>query len=81
LLQTTVNSSQIETQQIKEVIDVLAEFAPGLNILDGYDHQNLSNGEINPATKYVINYNDARQAIEELRLKYSGAGLLGNEKD
>ncbi len=56
LLQSTTKTKSIGTQQIREIIDVLSEFALGLEILDGYDHQNLEVGELNPDTKYIINY-------------------------
>ena len=81
LLQSAAHAETIGTKQIKEVIDVLSEYALGLDILDGYDHQNLEVGELNSETKYIINYEEAKQAIEELKDKFGGSTLFGNEKD
>lgn len=81
LIRATVSSELLESQQVKEIVDVLSEFALGLDILDGYDHQNLEPSELHPHTKYVINYEEAKQAIEELRIKFGGSALFGNEKD
>lgn len=81
ILKSTAQSASIGTLQIREVIDVLSEFALGLDILDGYDHQNLKVGELSPETRYIINYKEAKQAIEQLRVKFGGSSLFGNEKD
>lgn len=81
LIQSTLHSQQLESKQVKEIVDVLSEFALSLDILDGYDHQNLEIGSLNFQTSYTINYYEAKQAIEELRIKYGGSSLFGNEKD
>ena len=81
LLQTTVQTEQISTSQIKEIVDVLSDFAQGLDILDGYDHQNLVIKHLNPETKYIIKHKEAKQAIEELKNKFGGSRLFGKEKD
>jgi prophage maintenance system killer protein len=81
LIKNTINNPEVNTQQIKEVVDVLSEFALGLDILDGYDHQNLKIKQVNSETKYKINYKESKEAIEELRTKFGGSELFGNEKD
>lgn len=81
LIQSTVNSKQLESKQAKEIVEVLSEFALSLDILDGYDHQNLKIGSLNFQANYSINYDEAKQAIEELRIKFGGSSLFGNEKD
>jgi prophage maintenance system killer protein len=81
LIKNTINNPEVNTQQIKEVVDVLSEFALGLDILDGYDHQNLQIKQVNSETKYKINYKESKEAIEELRTKFGGSELFGNEKD
>lgn len=81
LIQSTVESSELVSNQTSEIIKVLTDYALGLDILDGYDHQNLKIEATNTETKYQINYYDAIQAIEELRNKYGGSKLFGNEKD
>ena len=81
LIQSTVNSDQIDSNQTKEIVDVLSQFALGLDILDGYDHQNLESGAVNPKTKYAIQYDEAKEAILVLKEKFGGSNLFGNEKD
>ena len=81
LIQTTTLSEEINNIQSKEIIEVLTDFALGLDILDGYDNQSL---EINNTTKgaeYKIDYTEATEAINQLREKFGGSALFGNEKD
>jgi len=81
LIQSTVGSEIIKSNQVKEVVDVLTEFALGLDILDGYDHQNLKIHSTNKIASYSIKYEEAKKAINELRIKFGGSQLFGNEKD
>lgn len=77
----TISSDEIQVAEIKNVIDLLTDYALGLDILDGYDHQNLEIKETEPKTSYKIKYTDAKKAIEQLRTKFGGGKLFGNEKD
>ena len=81
LLQKTVNVEDISTKQVKEVVEVLSEFALSLDILDGYDHQNLKIKKTTEYYNYQINYKESIHAINQLRSKYGGSKLFGNEKD
>ncbi len=56
---------------------MLSDFALSLDVLDGYDNQNL---EIK-ATSQPDLYKDAKNSIRELREKWGGSALFGNEKD
>lgn len=74
-------SNDFSKTQVKEIIDVLADYALGLDILDGYDKQNLERGMVQPNSIFQISYQEAKVAIEELRIKFGGSLLFGNEKD
>jgi len=81
LIQTASSSEEIDNNQSKEIVAVLTDFALGLDILDGYDNQSLEVGEVTKETKYKIEYYEAIEAIGELRNKFGGSKLFGNEKD
>lgn len=53
----------------------------GLDILDGYDKQNLELGKVELNPVFQISYSEAKSAIEELRIKFGGSPLFGREKD
>jgi len=81
LIDSTTYSNELTSNETNQIIRVLTDYALGLNILDGYDHQNLEINDINPKTTYRIRYEDAKDAIEQLRTKFGGGNLFGNEKD
>jgi prophage maintenance system killer protein len=81
LIREAAISEDFSKSQVKEIIDVLADYAIGLDILDGYDKQNLELGKVQPNPVFQISYQEAKLAIEELRIKFGGSALFGNEKD
>lgn len=81
LIKTAVDYDKINSKESKDIIEVLTDFALGLDILDGYDHQNLKIIETNDKTHYIIEYQEAKKAINQLKSKYGGSELFGNEKD
>ena len=48
LIREAALSDDFSKAQVKEIIDVLADYALGLDILDGYDKQNLEMGMVQP---------------------------------
>ena len=46
LIRDAALSEDFSKSQVKEIIDVLADYAIGLDILDGYDKQNLELGKV-----------------------------------
>ncbi len=78
LIREAALSDDFSKAQVKEIIDVLADYALGLDILDGYDKQNLERGMVQPNSIFQISYQEAKVAIEELRIKFGGSLLFGN---
>jgi prophage maintenance system killer protein len=81
LIKSATSSEEIDNIQSKEIIDVLTDFALGLDILDGYDNQSLQIRETTTGASYNIDYKEATDAINQLRYKFGGSALFGNEKD
>ena len=81
LIHAVTLSDSIEKSQTKEIIELLSEYALGLEILDGYDNQTLEIREISEQVSYKIDYQEAKFAIRQLRDKFGGSTLFGNEKD
>lgn len=81
LIREAALSDEFSKSQVKEIIDVLSDYALGLDILDGYDKQNLELGNVNTHPSFQISYQEAKHAIDELRIKFGGSSLFGNEKD
>lgn len=81
LIREAALSEDISKSQVKEIIDILSDYAMGLDILDGYDKQNLVLGTVENNPVFQISYEEAKLAIDELRLRFGGSKLFGNEKD
>ncbi len=81
LIREAALTEDLSKSQVKEIIDVLSDYALGLDILDGYDKQNLEIGYTDENPTFQINYKEAKHAITELREKFGGSPLFGNEKD
>lgn len=81
LIKATVANQELSKKEAKEIVEVLSDYALGLDVLDGYDHQKLELKNLDSNVLYKIDYNQAINAIEELRLKFGGSKLFGNEKD
>lgn len=75
-------SKQISnTDEAEGLMEVLSNYSRALDILDDYDHQKLSKEVTESVITFRIDYNEAIKAIEQLRLKFGGSSLFGNEKD
>ena len=80
LIESTTQTNELSTDETKQIIRVLTDYALGLNILDGYDHQNLEINQTNSKISYRINYEDSKMPIEKLRTKFGGVTYLEMKK-
>jgi len=69
------------TENTEGLLDILADYSAALDILDKFDHQSLSKNNVNNLVSYKIEYEEAKSAIEKLKVKFGGSDLFGNEKD
>lgn len=69
------------TENKEDLLDILADYSSALDILDKFDHQSLTKNNVNNTVSYKIDYNEAKTAIEKLKVKFGGSNLFGNEKD
>lgn len=76
-----VSRTSQATSETKELIDILSDYSQALDILDSYDHQTLTKNNVNYNVSYKIKYLEAKKSIEQLRIKFGGSELFGNEKD
>jgi prophage maintenance system killer protein len=69
------------TKDTGDLIDILSDYSSALDILDSFDHQTLTKENVNNFVSYKIEYAEAKNAIESLKLKFGGSSIFGNEKD
>ena len=63
----------------KQVLSVIEKYSSALDLLDSYDHQNMTRPKGNKAT-YVLTYEECREVIESMRFG-DESDLFGREKD
>ena len=81
LQNNVITEYQLETDETKGLIQVIANYATALDLLDDYDHQRLELPKRGSTEVVKINYQEAKKAIEELGKQTKFEGLFGKEKD
>lgn len=77
----------IDAQQnlTKGFLSIIEEYSKSFELLSKFDNDELNTDGLNKDFIYVINYKDAREAIQELKqnliLKSEASEIFGNEKD
>lgn len=65
--------------EAKQVLSVVEKYSTALELLDAYDHQNMSRPKGNKAI-YELNYEECINVIKSMRFN-NDSSLFGNEKD
>lgn len=63
----------------KQVLSVIEKYSNALDLLDSYDHQNMTRPQGNRAT-YVLSYEECMEVIQSMRFG-DESDLFGREKD
>ena len=63
----------------KQVLSVIEKYSTALDLLDSYDHQNMTRPKGNEAT-YILEYEECMQVIQSMRFG-DESDLFGKEKD
>jgi len=79
---TNVTAAQtISGDEAAGLLKVLTDYTYALDVLDRYDHQVLEIEATSPKQLFQLTYPAAMAAIHELKDKFGGSTLFGNEKD
>lgn len=81
LISTVQRNQLLNDEELKSTFKILTDYVYALDILDKYDHQKLENSGSDIKESFKIDYDSALEAIEDLRYKFGGSKLFGNEKD
>jgi prophage maintenance system killer protein len=81
LLTNVLVNKSLNTDEATGLLKVVTDYAYALDILDKYDHQQLTIEGTTAKELFIIDYNEAKQAIYDLKDKFGGSSLFGNEKD
>ncbi len=78
---SVLDAHQISGEEAIGLLRVLTDYTYALDTLDNYDHQKLEISDTTRRDGFHATYELAMAAIGELRDKFGGGGLFGNEKD
>lgn len=81
LVNSVQNKQLLNDEQLKSTFKILADYVYALDVLDRYDHQKLEHTVSNLKGNFKIDYESAVEAINDLRHKFGGSELFGNQKD
>jgi len=75
------NKDELTTDEATGLLKVVTDYSYALDILDKYDHQQLTVEGTTDQQLFVATYEEAMLAIKDLKDKFGGSSLFGNEKD
>lgn len=82
ILGRTINSqSELSNSENQNLINVVTDYTYALDTLDRYDYQELKIEKTTSENKFYATYENAMETIHNLRKKFGGSWLFGNEKD
>lgn len=81
MLNNVLENKELNSDEATGLLKVVTDYAYALDILDKYDHQQLKIEGTTPNELFIIDYKEAKRAIYNLKDKFGGSSLFGNEKD
>ncbi|MEG2600018.1 MAG: virulence protein RhuM/Fic/DOC family protein [Muribaculaceae bacterium] len=81
VLANVLTHKTLEYSEATGLLRVVTDYAYALDTLDRYDYQQLEIDRTTNKEQFRATYENAMSAIDELREKFGGSSLFGNEKD
>lgn len=81
VLSNVLECKTLEYSEATGLLRVVTDYAYALDTLDKYDYQKLEIENTTNKEQFKVTYSNAMAAIDELREKFGGNSLFGNEKD
>lgn len=78
---TIQNQTLISNDETNALFEVVTDYTYALDTLDNYDYQRLTIEKTTKEESYHATYDNAMKEIDNLRVKFGGSVLFGNEKD
>ena len=82
ILGRTISSQpELSNKENLDLISVVTDYTYALDTLDRYDYQKLKIEKTTFENKFIATYDNAILTIQNLKEKFGGSWLFGNEKD
>jgi len=74
-------TKELTSDEAGGLLKVITDYTYALDVLDKYDHRNLTIEATHNRQLFIATYEEAMKAIQGLKDKFGGSSLFGNEKD
>ena len=81
LLSNVIQNKELSADEATGLLQVITDYTYALDTLDRYDYQQLTIEQTTEDDKFHATYENAMEAIMELKTKFGSSDLFGNEKD
>ncbi|MCX2432846.1 virulence protein RhuM/Fic/DOC family protein [Pedobacter sp. GR22-10] len=81
LLGNVLKNKELTSDEATGLLKVVTDYSYALDILDKYDHQQLTLDGTSDQQLFTATYEEAMLAIKDLKDKFGGSSLFANEKD
>ena len=81
LLANVIQNKELSNDEATGLLRVITDYAYALDTLDKYDYQQLVVEGITEGEKFRATYENAMEAIRQLKSKFDSSDLFANEKD
>ncbi|MDR3047977.1 MAG: virulence RhuM family protein, partial [Bacteroidales bacterium] len=81
LLSNVIQNKTLSNDEATGLLRVITDYTYALDTLDKYDYQQLSVDNTSNEEKFRATYENAMEAIEQLKNKFDSSDLFANEKD
>lgn len=85
LLKDTISSTELQLDEAKGLLDIIINYSRTWSLLQGYDENSLETIANNKEEKFILDFNEAKIAIAELKKilikKGEATELFGKEKE
>lgn len=81
VLANILERKTLEYTEATGLLKIVTDYTYALDTLDKYDYQKLEIDRTTNKEQFRATYENAMTAIKELRVKFGGSTLFGNEKD
>jgi prophage maintenance system killer protein/prophage antirepressor-like protein len=81
LLSNVIQNKELTADEATGLLQVITDYTYALDTLDKYDYQQLTVADTTGGEKFHATYENAMEAISQLKEKFGGSDLFANEKD
>ena len=81
LIRNVKGRKELDYKEAMGLLEVIADYNYALELLDDYDNRNLKISQTSREEKFKLTYEEAVKAVRELKKKFNGSDLFGQEKD